>query len=399
MTGAPGTGAAARPAAAGPLRPFRVDVPKDQLDDLARRLAAARETDFPFAVPALGVDPGQLRRLVAHWRESFDWRGVEAGLNRFDHILVEIDGIDVHAVHARGDGPHPLPVIINHGWPSSFAEFMPVVDRLTRPGEHGGDPADAFDVVLPSLTGYVFSAAPRELADSTASRMAQRHHGLMTALGYERYGACGSDVGARVSAWIGAVAPDAVLGLHVTSNAISPAAGTTDEERSWLALQDHWWDAEGAYGHIQRTKPRTLALAMNDSPVGLAAWVLEKWTDWSDSGGDAIGHLGADHLLTNIALHWFAGSIGTSFLTYAAAELPPGPRPPAGAVTAPAGFYVADAEPHGYAPRSFAERQYNVVRWTRMPRGGHFMASEEPELYVEDMREFFRPLRDAAAAT
>ena len=200
----------------------------------------------------------------------------------------------------------------------------------------------------------------------------------MTALGYERYGACGSDVGARVSAWLGAVAPDAVIGLHATSNAISPAEPTTAAERTWLERQDEWWDSEGAYGHIQRTKPRTLAMAMNDSPVGLAAWILEKWSDWGDADGDAISYYGAQALLTTIALHWFAGSIGTSFLTYAAATLPPGPRPPAGAVTAPAGFYVAEREPHGYAPRGFAERQYRVARWSKMPRGGHFMASEDP---------------------
>jgi pimeloyl-ACP methyl ester carboxylesterase len=398
MTGAT-SAARARPAAIGVVRPFRVEVAQPRLDDLERRLDAFRETPFPFALPALGVDPGQLRRLVAHWRERFDWRRVEAQLNQHQHVLVEVDGMDVHAVHVRGEGPDPLPVIINHGWPSSFAEFLPIVDALTRPADHGGEAADAFDVVLPSLSGYVFSAPPVELADATAARMAARFHGVMSALGYERYGACGSDVGARVSAWMGAVAPDAVIGLHATSNAISPAPGTTEEERAWLALQDDWWEAEGAYGHIQRTKPRSLAMAMNDSPVGLAAWVLEKWTDWGDSGGDAIEHFGADHLLTTIALHWFAGSIGTSFLTYAAAELPPGPRPPAGAVTAPAGFYVARAEPHGYAPRSFAERQYRVVRWTTMPRGGHFMASEDPQRYVEEMRDFFRPLRRAASAT
>ena len=191
--------------------------------------------------------------------------------------------------------------------------------------------------MLPSLSGYVFSAPPLELADATASRIAERCHGLMTALGYERYGACGSDVGARVSAWLGAVAPDAVIGLHATSNAISPAEPTTAAERTWLERQDEWWDSEGAYGHIQRTKPRTLAMAMNDSPVGLAAWILEKWTDWGDADGDAISYYGAQALLTTITLHWFAGSIGTSFLTYAAATLPPGPRPPAGPSRRPRG--------------------------------------------------------------
>lgn len=387
---------AARPASIGEVRPWRIEVAQEELDDLRRRLESHRDAPFALDGPGWGVDAGSLLALVDHWRERFDWRAVEADLNRLDHVLVEVDGLDVHAAVLRGDGPDPLPLVINHGWPSSFAEFREAADLLARPGAHGLDAADSFDVILPSLCGYVFSAPPLELEDATAFRMAGRAHGLMTALGHERYGACGCDVGARVSAWMGAVAPQAVVGLYASSNAVSPGEPATDEERAWLERWDRWWEQEGAYGHIQRTKPRTPAVALNDSPAGLAAWVLEKWTDWGDTAGDAIARFGADHLLRTIALHWFARSIGSSFLTYAAAELPPGPRPAAGAVTAPAGFFVSEAEPHGYAPRSFAERQYQVARWTMMPRGGHFMAAEEPERFAAEVREFFRPLRGAA---
>ena len=341
----------------------------------------------------LGVDPSQLERLMAYWRDSFDWRRVEAELNRFDHLLVEVDGLDVHAVHALGDGPNPLPVIIGHGWPSSFAEILPAVELLTRPADVGGDPADAFDVVIPSLPGYVFSAPPLELADATAARIAQRLHGLMAALGYDRYGASGGDVGARVAAWMGAQEPDALVGLHLSCNAVSPDVAETDEERAWLAHERQWWDAHGAYLQVQQTTPRTLAMALTDSPLGLAAWMLEKWTDWGDTAGDAIARFGEDQLLTHVMLHWVTGSIGSSVLTYTALDLPPGPRPPARSVTAPAGFYLSDAEPHGIPPRSWAERQYNVTRWTVTTRGGHFLPTEEPELFAADLREFFRPLR------
>jgi pimeloyl-ACP methyl ester carboxylesterase len=385
-------------ASVGAVRPFRIEVPDETLDDLQRRLNAARGVSFPLDEPALGIDLAVLARVLAHWRDGFDWRRVERELNRFDHVLVEVDGMDVHAVHRRGEGPRPLPVIIGHGWPSSFAEVLPVVELLTRPAEFGGDPADAFDVIVPSLPGYVFSAPPLALVDATAASIARRWHGLMGALGYDRYGASGGDVGARVAAWMAAQEPQAVLGLHLSCNAISSPeieADTvlSDEERAWLARDERWWETEGAYLQIQRTKPRTLAMAMNDSPLGLAAWMIEKWSAWGDSAGDPIARFGLDGLLTQVMLHWVAGSIGTSFLTYTAFALPPGPRPPAGSVTAPVGFYVSEAEPHGVPPRGLAQRQYQVARWSLIPRGGHFLPMEEPELFAEDLRELFRPLR------
>ena len=194
------------PPPAGPVRPFTIEIPEATLADLQRRLAATRLPEFPLADPDLGLDSGIVARLLEHWRERFDWRAVERRLNGFDHVQVEVDGMDVHAVHVRGEGPAPLPLLVSHGWPSSFAEILPAVDLMTHPGDHGGDPADAFDVVIASLPGYAFSAPPIELADSGAQRMAQRFHGLMTSLGYERYGASGGDIAARVAAWIGALA-------------------------------------------------------------------------------------------------------------------------------------------------------------------------------------------------
>lgn len=388
------------PPPAGPVRPFTIEIPEATLADLQRRLAATRVPEFPLADPDLGLDSGIVARLLGHWRERFDWRAVEQRLNDFDHVLVEVDGMDVHAVHVRGEGPAPLPLLVSHGWPSSFAEILPAVDLMTHPGDHGGDPADAFDVVIASLPGYAFSAPPIELADSGAERMARRFHGLMTALGYERYGASGGDIAARVAAWIGALQPAAIVGLHLSCNAISapeePAARAESEAAAWLAREAEWWDDGGGYEHIQRTRPRTLAVALNDSPLGAAAWFVEKWAAWADGAADPIARFGADELLTHVMLHWCAGSVGTSVLTYSAARDRPGMRPPAGAVSVPAGFYLSEPEPHGIPPRSFAERQYQVARWSVLPRGGHFLPTEEPELYVEDLREFFRPLRRSA---
>jgi hypothetical protein len=327
------------PPATGPVRPFTIETPEATLSDLQRRLAATRVPEFPLADPDLGLDSGIVARLLEHWRERFDWRAVERRLNDFDHVLVEVEGMDVHAVHVRGAGPAPLPLLVSHGWPSSFAEILPAVDLMTHPGDHGGDPADAFDVVIASLPGYAFSAPPIELADAGAQRMARRFHGLMTALGYERYGASGGDIAARVAAWIGAQQPTATVGLHLSCNAISapeePAARAESEAAAWLAREAEWWDDGGGYEHIQRTRPRTLAVALNDSPLGAAAWFVEKWAAWADGAADPIARFGADELLTHVMLHWCAGSVGTSVLTYSAARDRPGMRPPASTCPSP----------------------------------------------------------------
>lgn len=385
-------GLAGRPTV-GAVRPFQIAVPRTILEELQRRLGQARVASFPLDEPRLGVDRGALERLLAYWREEFDWPRAEAELNRLEHVLVEVDGLTVHAVRVRGEGRDPLPLLIGHGWPSSFVEILPAVGALTRPSEHGGDPDDAFDVVIPSLTGYLYSDPPRELADATAARMADRFAGLMSALGYARYGASGGDVGARVVAWMAARAPDALVGAHMSCNAVAPCDPRTGEERAWLDRERRWQDEEGAYLHLQRTKPRTAWLALADSPVGHAAWILEKWSDWGETRGDPIGRFGAEQILTQVVLFWATGTLGTSFLTYTAFDLSPGPRPPEGSVTVPAGFYLSDAEPHGIPPRAWAERQYRVTRWTVLPRGGHFLPAEEPALFAADVREFFRPLR------
>ncbi len=382
----------------GTVRPFHVDVPTQTLSDLRHRLKSTRALGFPLEEPGLGVDCAALQRLMDYWRDDFNWRQVEAELNRFEHILVEVDGLDVHAVRARGQGPMPLPVLIGHGWPSTFAEVLPAIDLLTRPADFGSDPSDAFDVIVPSLPGYPFSSPPRELADASAARMARRFHGLMLALGYQSYGVSGGDIASRISAWMGAQQPHAVVGLHLTYNAItSPeandAAPLSEEEQEWLRRESDWWDLEGGYAHIQRTKPRTAGIGLNDSPVGLAAWIVEKWAAWADDAEDPIARFGADQLLTHVMLHWITGNFGASMLTYTASGLAPGPRPPAGAVPGPAGFYLSEAEPHGIPPRSLADAQYNVARWSIVPRGGHFLPTEEPELFAGDLAEFFRPLR------
>jgi pimeloyl-ACP methyl ester carboxylesterase len=382
----------------GEIRPFRISVPEDVLEDLGRRLRMVRSGSILPREPRLGFDQAQLTRLASYWRDEFDWHRVQSELNRFEHLLVAVDDLDIHAVHCRGEGPDRMPLIITHGWPSSFVEILPTIELLTRPVAHGGRPEDAFDVVVPSLPGYVFSGAPRELADATAARIARRFHGLMNALGYARYGASGGDVGARVTAWLGAQEADALIGLHMSGNAISPDVAVEADERGWLEQEARFWPAEGAYFEMQRTKPRTLGMALNDSPLGLAAWIVEKWTDWGGTNGDALARFGEDNLLTTVMLYWATGSIASSLLTYSAFDLPPGPRPPAGMATPPAGLYLCPDEPRLIPPKRWAERQYDVARWSVLPRGGHFLPTEEPELFVRDLREFFRPLRASASA-
>ncbi len=255
----------------GPVRPFKVEVSEETLEDLQLRLSLERGIAFPLADPRLGLEPSILRRIVEHWRERFDWRRVERELNGFEHVLVEVDGMDVHAVRVRGEGSSPLPLIISHGWPSSFAEILPAVNLLTRPGDFGGDPADAFDVVVASLPGYPFSGPPLQLSDAGAAAIARRFHGLMLALGYRRYGASGGDIAARVVAWMGANEPQALAGLHMSCNAIVPPDPAVDiEEREWLDREQDWWDDGGGYEHIQRTRPRTIAVALNESPLAAA---------------------------------------------------------------------------------------------------------------------------------
>lgn len=378
------------------VTPFRIDVADDELADLRDRLARTRyikptSESEPWEA---GMDPEYLRELVDYWKSGFDWRRREEWLNSFPQFLATIDGQTVHFVHVRGrgvpGGPAPLPLIVSHGWPYSFADMLGLVPLLTDPAAHGGSAADAFDVIIPSLPGYGFSDAPS--SPSIPETMAETVHTLMTErLGYTRYGTYGEDVGGHVSDWLAARHPESVIGIHASHPAYPPAARRNDltpAEAAFTTWLTRRWDGESAYSEMQSTKPDTVAAALIDSPAGLAAWIVEKFRGWSDSNGDVETRFSKDELLTTVMLYWVTGSIGTSFRPYHdrrhETELP--------MITVPAGITIGLADQG--MPREFAERSYRDIRfWNEIPSGGHFVAAEEPAFVAADLRTFFRALR------
>ena len=378
--------------------PFRIEIPRASLDDLRTRLARTRWPDAPTAPGwEQGASLDYLRELIGHWRDGFDWRVHERRLNALPQFKAEVDGIELHFVHVRGRGPRPLPLVLTHGWPSVFTEFEKIIPLLTDPAATGGDPADAFDVVVPSLPGYGFSARPTE-PGLTTTRIAALWAKLMTErLGYPRFCAHGGDIGAGVTNRLGLHHPEVLHGIHVMA-VLTPWLGAgsvplTPEETRYQALLDAWETDEGAYGHLQRTRPQTLACGLHDSPAGLAAWIVEKLRSWSECHGDVESRFTKDEILTLVTLYWVTETFGSSVrLYYEGARYSP-------AITASTKLHAPAAialttEAVDRAPRAWAERTYtNIQRWTEFPRGGHFMAAEEPALLADDLRAFFRRFR------
>jgi pimeloyl-ACP methyl ester carboxylesterase len=382
------------------IEPFRIQVSDAALQDLRERLARTRFPDeIADAGWTYGTDLAYAKELVAYWRERYDWRAAEARLNAFHHFRARVGGLGIHFIHERGVGPKPLPLVVTHGWPGSVAEFTKVIGPLTDPARHGGDPADAFDVVAPSMPGYGFSEAAHA-PGMDAERIAALWAELMAGLGYRRFGAQGGDWGAMVSTYLGARHAATVLGVHLNMvvalppDPANPTDGLTQDEVIGLMQLQRFLKEETGYQRIQGTKPQTLGYALNDSPAGLAAWIVEKFRAWSDCDGDIERRFTKDELLTNIMLYWATGTATSSCRLYYemvhAEKFPPtGVR-----VDVPTGCALFPGE-IVKPPRAWAERVFNVQRWTVMPRGGHFAAMEEPELLVEDVRAFFRPLRGA----
>jgi pimeloyl-ACP methyl ester carboxylesterase len=376
------------------VRPFTVSVGDEVLDDLRLRLARTRWLPrLPVPDWQAGVDPLYLAELVRYWEEGFDWHAREEYLNGFPQFVAAIDGMEIHFVHLRGNGPAPFPVVLTHGWPSCFADLLTLGAVLADPGAHGGDAADAFDVVIPSLPGYGFSSCPPEPRFAEPGMVAGIWRRLMTdGLGYHRFGAHGWDIGAGITTRLGAWHADAVAGIHVPGLWSKPAEGPplTAAERDFVARRDQWQANEAGYALEQATKPLTLAAALADSPAGLAAWLVEKHAAWSDCGGDIERAFSKDQLLTTLMIYWVSGTIGSSFLPYYQGRHHPGPPlRPVGVPTAVAVFPADLPSP----PREWVERTCRVVQWTEMPRGGHFPAAEEPGLLAADLRTFFGPLR------
>ncbi len=380
--------------------PFRIAVPDAVLTDLRERLARTR---FPDEIAdsgwTYGTNLAYLRELVAYWREQYDWRKAEAALNAFPQFKARVRDLDIHFIHVRGKGPKPFPLVITHGWPGSVAEFTKIIGPLTDPAAHGGDPADAFDVVCPSMPGYGFSDHAKT-AGMDAERIAAYWADLMTGLGYERFGAQGGDWGSMVSLYLGYRHADVVAGIHLNMvvalppDPANPVEGCTQEEVIDLMGMQQFLKDETGYQRIQGTKPQTLGYALNDSPAGLAGWIVEKFRAWSDCGGDVETRFTKDELLTNVMLYWATESATSSCRLYYemlhADKFPPRDF----YVTVPTGCAIFPGEIMK-PPRKWADKMYNVQRFTRMASGGHFAAMEEPAALVDDVRAFFRTVRSA----
>ena len=378
------------------MREFTIRLDDAALVDLKERLERTR---LPSQIPGSGWEYGSDREymedLLAYWRTRYDWRQHEAELNALPHFKTEIDGIDIHFIHARSKHADAMPLVITHGWPGSVYEFMGVIGPLTDPEAHGGRASDAFHVVLPSMPGYGFSG-PALKSGMSVDQVAAVVAKLMERLGYGRYGAQGGDWGSSVSAWLARDHPDRLIGIHLNMIGGGPPRGMENPEQGIPAWELRrykeraaWWQGENAYGNIQGTKPLTLAYGLNDSPAGLAAWVVEKFRAWSDCGGDIESRFSKDQLLTNIMLYWATETMPSAVRLYYESRRN---RRQGGHVEVPTAIAVFPGEIF-FSPRKWVESRYNVVQWTEMPRGGHFAAMEEPGLYVADVAKFFRNLR------
>jgi microsomal epoxide hydrolase len=338
-----------------------------------------------------------MRELVRYWRDSFDWRAQEAKLNAFPQFTVPLAGIDLHFIHAPGRGPKPFPLLLSHGWPGSVFEFYKIIPMLTDPARFGGDPADSFTVVAPSLPGYTFSFKPNQ-ARFGVEQIADVSAQLMTdVLGYKRFAAQGGDWGSFITSRLGYAFADRVVGIHLNMLSVrrdpKMLANPSPDEKIFLDQLNHWLKEETGYQWIQGTKPTTLAFGLTDSPLGLAAWLVEKFRTWTDCNGNPENALTRDEMLTDIMLYWVTGAVGSSFWPYYARMHGPWPIPEGATISVPTG-YVEFPKEILRPPRSVAQSMYaNIQRWTKMQKGGHFAALEQPEALAADVREFFRPLR------
>ncbi|MCM3782160.1 epoxide hydrolase [Neobacillus mesonae] len=377
------------------IKPFRIQIPQQSIDDLQERLAHTRWPDELSGVDwDYGVPVQYLAELAEYWRSGYDWRKYEEMLNRFPQFTTTIDGQLIHFLHVRSPEPDAMPLILTHGWPGSIVEFVNIIGPLTDPRAHGGRSEDAFHVVIPSIPGFGFSG-PTTVPGWNTSRVAKAWTELMSRLGYERFGAQGGDTGAIISPKLGAVAPDRVIGVH--SNGLtafplgdpSESIGLTDVEMDrYNRLTSEGFETSG-YAIIQATRPQTLSYGLTDSPVGQLAWIVEKFREWTDPSfslpEEAVDR---DLLLTNVSLYWFTGTAGSSARIYKEDSVSWGV--PGSRTTIPTGIAVF---PNDTSIRRMVERDHHVVHWSEFDRGGHFAALEAPDLLVEDIRAFFNKLR------
>ena len=381
------------------IEPFSLPYSEAAVEDLRQRLARTRWPDEIHGSGwTYGVDLNFMQRLCDYWRDEFDWKAQLEKLSAFHHYRCAVDGIGIHFIHERGKGPAPIPLVLTHGWPGSFLEMLKIIPLLTDPASYGGDPAQSFDVVVPSLPGFGFSERPAAPGMNTW-RIAELWAGLMAELGYERFAAQGGDFGASVSTILGLRHAHRIMGIHLNyipgsyRPHLEPGSTLSDVEQKSLDDSDRWYVDFGAYAHLQRNTPQTGAYGLNDSPAALAAWIIEKFRDWSDCEGEVERRFSWDELLSNVTLYWMTETIHSSCRLYYESKLAPLHFKAGEWVRVPCGI----AHFPGEAPfpaRPWIERGYNLQHWTEMPRGAHFAASEEPELLARDIAAFFHSLRD-----
>jgi len=379
------------------IHPFRIDVPDTTLEQIRTQVA-----DYPWhEMPddggwAYGTPLGYMKELCAYWLNEFDWRKQEAAINRFSHFIAPVQGIDLHFIQEKGDGPSPLPLIISHGWPGSIVEFLDIIQPLAHPQRFGGSTDDAFDVIVPSLPGFGFSGRPgRPIGPRKIAELFNRL--MIDVLGYSNYLAQGGDWGGAISSWLGFEHAPACQAIHINILTMRhPDGPHGPEEEAWAVQFERDQLLENGYRTQQATKPQTLSYAMMDSPVGVAAWIIEKFNSWSDTDGDNIESAHTkDSLLTNIMVYLVTKTFNTASWIYY------GRREEGGRllstdnrrVEVPTAAALFPAELLAWPPRSYVERLYNITHWSEMPRGGHFAALEEPELLIDDIRAFARTLR------
>jgi epoxide hydrolase len=385
-----------------PITPFEISIPEASINDLKQRLQRRRMPDqIPGTHWDYGTDSSYLAELLDYWQNDFDWREQEARLNQADQFKTEIDGLEMHFIHQRSDNPNAIPLLMVHGWPGSISEFTNIIGPLTDPAAYGGDPTDSYHVIAPSLPGFGFSEIPDQRGYSP-EKIAHVLAALMERLGYERYAIAGGDWGAIINRHIANHYPDRLIGLHSNMVLAGPPAdeaqrdAVTEEENNLRTARQAYMLNEVAYQQIQGTKPQSLGVGLNDSPAGLAAWITEKFHGWTDmpqgADGDLDEHISKDELLTNISIYWFTETITSSTRIYyenrnTAAEKPMGYIDvPTGAAVFPAEIFIT--------PKSWVDAAYDLRRYTLMPKGGHFAAVEQPQLYLGELNAFFRLLRD-----
>ena len=381
------------------IEPFKISIHQEILDDLRERLQRTRWPDEVHQADwRYGANLEYMKELANYWLTKFDWRTQEQWINSFANYQTLVSDLHIHFIHERGKGPNPIPLLITHGWPSSFVEMLKLIPLLTDPANHGGDASDAFDVIVPSVPGFGFSERPLQ-AGMTRWRVAEIWAKLMDELGYPRFGLHANDIGAVISSWLSLDFPERVIGFHTMMPTFPPpsfdenAPPMTEIEKNFKAVVDAWDQDEGGYNAIQTTRPQTLAYGLNDSPAGLMAWIVEKWRAWTDPDGNIEDYFSKDELLTNVMIYWATETANSSVRSYYERAHDSRTLAPNEKIRVPTGVALT-METVQRAPQEWVQRRYaDIRRWTEFSTGGHFLAAEDPELLATEIREFFRQFR------